>query len=147
MKTLPLILGREHAPETSQRVRPTAAESSIPSEWQRGSDGTVLPRGECLKSSAPANKAGIYKTGLTLGVLFAAFHLLWICLVSIGWAQPALNFVFWAHMIQPIYVVKPFDLFAALILIAFTFSTGFVLGSLGALLWNNLHRTHEQTQH
>ena len=122
MKTDSLILGREHQPESPQRVRPTATGNGC---------------------SAPANKGGIYKTGLTLGFLFAGFHLLWICLVSIGWAQSLLNFIFWAHMIQPIYIVKPFEPVAALTLMAFTFSTGFVLGSVGTLLWNNLHRTYE----
>jgi len=87
----------------------------------------------------------LLKAGLTLGALFAGFHALWLGLILFGWAQPALNFVFWTHMIRPIYVVKPFDLFAALILIAFTFSIGFMLGSLGALLWNNPNRNHERT--
>ena len=126
MKTQPVILEGEHKPKTSRRVRPTAAGSV---SWAAG------------------NKGIICKTGLTLGLLFAGFHLLWLGLIWLEWAQPALNFVFWAHMIQPIYVVKPFDPFAAFILIGFTFSTGFTLGSIGAVLWNNLHRIYEQTRY
>lgn len=91
-----------------------------------------------------ASRADPSKTALTLGTLFAAFHLVWIGLVWAGWAQPVLDFVFWAHMIQSIYVVKPFDPFAAFILVGFTFSTGFALGLLGAVFWNNLPRNHEQ---
>jgi hypothetical protein len=36
----------------------------------------------------------------------------WSALVLIGWAQPILDFIFWAH-IKPVYFVKPFDPMAA----------------------------------
>jgi hypothetical protein len=41
-------------------------------------------------------------------------------LVGIGWAQPIIDFIFWAHMIKPVYFVKPFDSVAAVTLIMIT---------------------------
>jgi hypothetical protein len=41
-----------------------------------------------------------------------------------GLAQPLLDFAFWAHMI-PIYVIKPFDLVAAVALIVITSVVGY----------------------
>ena len=39
--------------------------------------------------------------------------MVWSLLVLIGWAQPIIDFIFWAHMIKPVYFVKPFDPVAA----------------------------------
>lgn len=75
-----------------------------------------------------------------VGVLIGSWHVFWAILVLVGWAQPIIDFIFWAHMIQPIYVIKAFDPKAALILIAITFLTGYAFGFVGALIWNKLHR-------
>lgn len=64
----------------------------------------------------------------------------WALLVLIGWAQPLIDFIFWAHMIKSIYVVKGFDLPAALTLVAITSVIGYVFGFLGGIMWNRLHR-------
>jgi hypothetical protein len=61
-------------------------------------------------------------------------------LVALGWAQPVLDFVFWMHFIQPVFVIRPFSLSAAAALIVFTSVVGFVMAFLFALLWNRLHR-------
>jgi hypothetical protein len=45
-------------------------------------------------------------------------------LVLVHWAQPILDFIFWAHMIQPVYIVKPFDVAAAVTLIVVTAALG-----------------------
>ena len=81
------------------------------------------------------------KVGLVFGLLIGGWHFFWALLVAIGWAQPLIDFVFWAHMIQPIYVVKPFDPKAAITLVLITFVTGYVLGLIGAGIWNKLHQT------
>lgn len=81
------------------------------------------------------------KGGLTLGAIFAGCHLLWALLILAGWAQPVIDFVFWAHMIKPVYTIKPFDPFAAVTLLLMTFSTGYVLGLIGAAVWNNLRHS------
>ena len=80
------------------------------------------------------------KIGLVIGVLTGGWHLFWSLLVVIGWAQPLLDFIFWAHMIKPVYLVKPFDLTAALALILITSVIGYIFGFLGAVIWNRLHR-------
>ena len=58
------------------------------------------------------------------------WHLAWSLLVLIGWA----------HMIKPVYFVKPFDPTAAVALIVITGVIGYVFGFFGALIWNRLHR-------
>ena len=78
--------------------------------------------------------------GLVIAALIAGWHVIWSGLVLIGWAQPILDFVFWAHMIKPVYFVKPFDPTAAVALIAIMSVIGYVFGFLGAVIWNPLHR-------
>ena len=80
------------------------------------------------------------KIGLVIGALLGGWHLLWSLLVAIGWAQPFIDFIFWAHMIRPIYMIKPFDAIAAGTLIVVTGGMGYVMGYVGAVLWNKLHR-------
>jgi hypothetical protein len=73
-------------------------------------------------------------------MLIAGWRLVWSLLVVIGWAQPILDFIFWAHMIKPVYLVKPFDAVAADSLIAITAVIGYGFGFLGGVIWNRLHR-------
>jgi hypothetical protein len=75
-----------------------------------------------------------------IGALLGGWHLFWALLVAIAWAQPLLDFIFWAHMIRPVYVVKAFDPVAALTLIVITSVTGYIFGYAGAILWNKLYR-------
>jgi hypothetical protein len=81
-----------------------------------------------------------WKAGLVLGVIFGGWHLCWSLLVALRWAQPVVDFVFWIHFIKPIYVVEPFEVGRAVILIAVTAAVGFVIGSVFALVWNALHK-------
>jgi hypothetical protein len=60
-------------------------------------------------------------------------------LVACGWAQGLINFVFWLHFIQPIYVIGPFHAGIALLLIVVTAVIGYALGSILAVLWNWIH--------
>ena len=81
------------------------------------------------------------KVGLVLGALMGGWHLIWSLLVLIGWAQPLLDFIFWAHMIKPVYVVKSFDSVAALALIAITAVIGYLFGFFSAVIWKRMfHR-------
>jgi len=43
-------------------------------------------------------------------------------------------------MIQPVYVIKPFDPVAAFTLIIVTTVIGYIFGFVGAIIWNRLHR-------
>jgi hypothetical protein len=49
----------------------------------------------------------------------------------LGWAQPIIDFIFWAHMIRPVYVIKPFDPVAAVTLIIVTAAIGYIFGFVG----------------
>jgi len=81
------------------------------------------------------------KVGLVIGTLIGGWHLVWSALVFLGWAQAILDFIFWAHMIRPVYIVKSFDPAAAITLIIITAALGYILGFLGAIIWNRLHRS------
>ena len=76
------------------------------------------------------------KVGLLIGALLGGWHLLWALLVLIGWAQPILDFIFWAHMIQKVYVVIPFDPLASATLIVITGVIGYAFGFIGGMIWN-----------
>jgi hypothetical protein len=80
------------------------------------------------------------KVGLVIGALIGGWHLVWSLLVLLGWAQPIIDFIFWAHMIKPVYFVKPFDPVAAVTLILITAVIGYIFGFLGAVIWNRLQR-------
>jgi len=80
------------------------------------------------------------KIGLVIGAVLAGWHALWALLVLAGWAQPLIDFVLWAHMIKPVYVVKPFDPAAAGVLLVIAATTGYLFGLAGAMVWNKLHR-------
>jgi len=80
------------------------------------------------------------KVGLVFAAVVGGWHLIWAILVLLGWAQPIIDFIFWAHMIQPVYVIKLFDPAAAVSLIIVTAATGYIFGFIGAAIWNKLHR-------
>ncbi len=80
------------------------------------------------------------KVGIALGVLLAGWHLAWSLLVLVGWAQPLIDFIFWIHFIKPIYVIQPFNMITALILIVVTGAVGYVVGAAFAVLWNKVHQ-------
>jgi len=80
------------------------------------------------------------KSGLVLGALLGGWHLCWSALVALKLAQPLIDFVFWIHFIKPIYVIEPFEITRAVILIIVTAGVGFVFGSAFALIWNAVHK-------
>ena len=81
------------------------------------------------------------RVGLVAAGLVGGWHVLWVLLVWIGWAQPILDFIFWAHMIKPVYTVKPFDPIAAVTLVIVTAVLGYAFGFAGGQIWNRLHRS------
>lgn len=86
-----------------------------------------------------------FKVGVALGAVTGGFHLCWSMLVALGWAQPVIDFIFWAHFIEPIYVIEPFEFTRAVALLLLTVSIGFVLGLVFAWVWNALHGTRKQS--
>ena len=82
-----------------------------------------------------------HKTAVLLAVLIGGGHLIWSILVALGWAQPLFNFIFWAHMIQPMFTVKPFDFTAAIVLVVVTTIIGYIVGFIAGAIWNKIHNS------
>ena len=45
-------------------------------------------------------------------------------------------------MAKPVYFFKPFDLTTVVALMAITSVIGYIFGSVGAVIWNRLHRQY-----
>ena len=81
------------------------------------------------------------KAGLIMAVLLGGWHFLWALLVATGLAQPLIDFIFWIHFIQRVFVIESFDVVRALLLIAVTGAIGYAIGFIFAILWNRLHKS------
>lgn len=88
-------------------------------------------------------RLNVQKTALSVGAFLAGWHLIWSILVALGWGQPIIDFVLWAHMIHMTYIVGPFDALAAGTLIVLTAAVGYAFGYAFALIWNALHSTRD----
>jgi hypothetical protein len=84
------------------------------------------------------------KTGIVLGTFLGGWHAMWAAFIALGWAQAIIDFVFFIHMIKPVYMIGPFILWIALTLIAVTGAIGYIGGFVLAALWNWLHREPHQ---
>jgi hypothetical protein len=81
------------------------------------------------------------RAGLVLGALLGSWHLLWSLLVALGVAQPLIDFLFWIHFIRPVYVIEPFAIGRAAILVLVTAGIGYITGFVFGKLWNRIHRS------
>jgi hypothetical protein len=82
----------------------------------------------------------VCKAGLAVALVLGGLHLCWSILVALKWAQPVIDFVFWMHFIKPIFVIEPFEISRAAVLVVLTAGIGFVIGSVFALVWNALRK-------
>lgn len=80
------------------------------------------------------------KTALAVGLFLAGFHALWSILVATGAGQMFYDFILWAHMIHVPITIGPFELKAAVTLVAITFALGYLFGFGFAYVWNRLQR-------
>lgn len=80
------------------------------------------------------------KVGLVFGVLLGGLHVVWSLLVLLGFAQTLLDFGLWAHMVHVTITIGPFDITAFSVLIVVACVVGYIMGYVGALVWNHMHR-------
>ena len=80
------------------------------------------------------------KAGLSMGVLLALVHLVWLVLIATGVAQFCLDWVFKMHSLSNPMTILPLDKLNSLMLIVFTFVVGYILGWVFVLLHNLLHK-------
>ena len=78
--------------------------------------------------------------GLALAIFTAVFHAAWAFLVAVGWAQALMDIVFRLHFMQPVFHIAAFDGVTALLLLAYAGVVGFILGFVGAVIWNAFAR-------
>ena len=81
-----------------------------------------------------------YKIGLIVGTFFGMMHLFWSILVAVEFAQPLSDFIYWAHFFNNPFIVAPFNLGTAFVLVIVTFCVGYIFGSLIGWLRNKFHR-------
>ena len=87
------------------------------------------------------------KAAISVGAVFGVWHLMWVSLVASGVAKPILDLILKLHFLQFDYVLMPFVLTTAMILVGVTFAIGAVLGLIFALVWNWLsHPTPRETR-
>ena len=90
-------------------------------------------------TEASTTRFGPQRTGLVLGALLGGWHLLWAIIVAAGWGQSLIDFIFWIHFLNPVFVVEPFSLGRAIALVLVTAAIGYFIGLAGAVLWNRVH--------
>lgn len=81
------------------------------------------------------------KVGLVFGAVFALVHVVWSILVATGLGQSLYDFVLWANMVHLSVVIGPFDATAFVTLIIVTALVGYLVGYVGATVWNKVHRS------
>ncbi len=81
-------------------------------------------------------KLSEHQTGLALGAFFGLMHVAWALVVSLGFAQTWLDFIFGLHFLENPFVVSVFDMQKAVMLVAVTAVVGYVAGFVFAKVWN-----------
>ena len=82
------------------------------------------------------------RLGIVGAVLMAGWHLIWLVLQVTGQGQRVMDFVFRIHGLESDVVVQPFDPGMALVLVAVTALTGYVVAGLAGVVWNGVAGLH-----
>jgi hypothetical protein len=80
------------------------------------------------------------KVGLVFAILLGGWHVVWSILVATGLGQILYDFILWAHMIHLAVTIGPFNLAASITLIIVTAIFAYLIGYIGSLVWNRMHR-------
>lgn len=81
-----------------------------------------------------------FQVGIYCGVVFAVVHAIWALMVFLGWASPFMTFVLGLHFLSNPYMIAPFSLGNALMLVVFVFVIWFILGYVGTIYWNRMQK-------
>lgn len=73
-----------------------------------------------------------------LGCLAGGCHLVWAIIVAAGWGPPLINFIFGMHFLKPVFIVEPFAIGRAIVLVLVTVAIAYVFGSVGAVIWKRI---------
>ena len=80
------------------------------------------------------------RAAIGVGTVIGLYHLLWVTIVALGWAQSGLDFILRLHFIELDLTIAPFAFATAASLIVLTFTLGALFGFIFALVWNWLGR-------
>ncbi len=80
------------------------------------------------------------KSAMVLGLFIGGMHLVWALVVASGFAQTWMNWVYSWHMLSNPFIVQPFSLTNAVILVIATGLIGYVMGFAFAWVWNWVHK-------
>ena len=80
------------------------------------------------------------RAAVGVGTVIGLYHLMWVTIVALGWAQPVLGFILRLHFIELDITIAPFAFTTAASLVALTFTLGALFGFIFALVWNWLGR-------
>jgi hypothetical protein len=78
----------------------------------------------------------IATAAISVGLVLALWHAIWVALVAVGWARAVLDFILQLHFLEFSYRLAPFSALKALSLVAITFSIGALIGAAFAVVWN-----------
>ena len=76
------------------------------------------------------------KTAVAVGTVIGLWHVIWVTLVAVGWAQAVMDFVLRLHFIELKYDLAAYSSTTAMSLVLFTFTIGALFGLVFALIWN-----------
>jgi len=78
----------------------------------------------------------IATTAISVGLVLALWHAIWVVLVAAGWAGAVLDFIIQLHFLELTYKLAPFSPLKAVSLVSITFSIGALIGAAFAVVWN-----------
>jgi hypothetical protein len=84
-----------------------------------------------------AEKLDVKKVALTLGIVFAAWHIGWALAIAVL-GSGFLNWVMGLHFISMVVPIAPFDIVTLLIGAISAFLCGAITGAIFVFVWNKL---------
>lgn len=84
-----------------------------------------------------AEKLNLKKAAITLGIVFAAWHLGWVLSILVL-GSPFLNWIMSLHFISMALPIAPFDLATIITGVIGAFLCGAITGAIFAYVWNML---------